>query len=138
MIGKETRAQCLEQFGGAPDILLACVGGGSNAIGLFHEFVDEKDVSILRNIRMTFVAQAWPSSRSRIAVLRAYRLQQRVIVAFVLTVVMCDACILAHSGKVMLDLVRYFLNLPSFTGLRDTTIAGQNVLHGAYDRTVAV
>ena len=47
MIGKETRAQCLEQFGGKPDILLACVGGGSNAIGLFHEFVDDADVSFL-------------------------------------------------------------------------------------------
>lgn len=47
VIGKETRAQCLEQFGGKPDVLLACVGGGSNAIGLFHEFVDDKDVSAL-------------------------------------------------------------------------------------------
>lgn len=45
VIGKETRAQCLEQFGGKPDVLLACVGGGSNAIGLFHEFVDDEDVS---------------------------------------------------------------------------------------------
>ena len=44
VIGKETRAQCLEQFGGKPDVLLACVGGGSNAIGLFHEFVDDKEV----------------------------------------------------------------------------------------------
>lgn len=44
VIGKETRAQCLEQFGGKPDVLLACVGGGSNAIGLFSEFVDDEDV----------------------------------------------------------------------------------------------
>jgi tryptophan synthase beta chain len=47
IIGKETRAQCLEKWGGLPDILLACVGGGSNAIGLFHEFVDETSVRII-------------------------------------------------------------------------------------------
>ena len=33
VIGRETRQQCMEQFGGKPDICLACVGGGSNAIG---------------------------------------------------------------------------------------------------------
>ena len=37
VIGEETRRQCEAAFGGKPDILLACVGGGSNAIGLFHE-----------------------------------------------------------------------------------------------------
>lgn len=37
VIGEETRRQCQAAFGGKPDILLACVGGGSNAIGLFHE-----------------------------------------------------------------------------------------------------
>ncbi|MEC4817487.1 MAG: tryptophan synthase subunit beta [Scytonema sp. PMC 1069.18] len=47
IIGKETRAQCWEKWGGLPDILLACVGGGSNAIGLFHEFVDEPSVRII-------------------------------------------------------------------------------------------
>jgi len=45
VIGKEVRRQCQEQFGGVPDVLLACVGGGSNAIGLFHEFVDDEQVS---------------------------------------------------------------------------------------------
>ena len=44
VIGKEVRRQCQEQFGGTPDVLLACVGGGSNAIGLFHEFVDDEEV----------------------------------------------------------------------------------------------
>ena len=38
VIGVETRGQCLEKWGGLPDILLACVGGGSNAMGLFNEF----------------------------------------------------------------------------------------------------
>jgi tryptophan synthase beta chain len=39
VIGVEARAQCLEQVGGLPDLLVACVGGGSNAIGLFHAFL---------------------------------------------------------------------------------------------------
>lgn len=39
IIGRETKVQCREAFGGLPDVLLACVGGGSNAIGMFHEFV---------------------------------------------------------------------------------------------------
>ncbi|QSJ14672.1 tryptophan synthase subunit beta [Nostoc sp. UHCC 0702] len=47
VIGKETRVQCQEKWGGLPDILLACVGGGSNAIGLFHEFVDEASVRLV-------------------------------------------------------------------------------------------
>lgn len=47
VIGEETRAQCLEKWGGLPDILLACVGGGSNAMGLFHEFVKEPTVRLI-------------------------------------------------------------------------------------------
>jgi tryptophan synthase beta chain len=47
VIGTETRAQALEKWGGAPDILLACVGGGSNAMGLFHEFVKDKSVRLI-------------------------------------------------------------------------------------------
>lgn len=47
IIGKETRSQSKEKWGGLPDILLACVGGGSNAIGLFHEFVGEPSVRII-------------------------------------------------------------------------------------------
>ena len=47
VIGKEVRHQCLEKMGGDPDILLACVGGGSNAIGLFHEFVDDAHVRLI-------------------------------------------------------------------------------------------
>nr|APZ79604.1 FilI5 [Fischerella sp. TAU] len=47
VIGKETRAQAIEKWGGLPDILLACVGGGSNAIGLFHEFVNEPSVRLI-------------------------------------------------------------------------------------------
>eukprot|EP00892_Ulva_mutabilis_P006195 jgi/Ulvmu1/3948/UM018_0171.1 len=47
VIGKETRQQCLDKFGGKPDILMACIGGGSNAIGLFHEFVEDEDVRLI-------------------------------------------------------------------------------------------
>jgi len=47
IIGQETRAQCLEKWGGLPDVLLACVGGGSNAMGLFHEFVNEENVRLI-------------------------------------------------------------------------------------------
>ena len=46
IIGREARAQILEQTGRLPDALVACVGGGSNAIGLFHPFLDDKDVAI--------------------------------------------------------------------------------------------
>lgn len=47
IIGRETRSQCVEKWGGLPDILLACVGGGSNAMGLFHEFVNEPSVRLI-------------------------------------------------------------------------------------------
>ncbi|MEH2158354.1 tryptophan synthase subunit beta [Nostoc sp.] len=47
VIGIETRAQCQEKWQGLPDILLACVGGGSNAIGLFYEFLDEPSVRLI-------------------------------------------------------------------------------------------
>jgi tryptophan synthase beta chain len=45
-IGDEARAQCLELTGGLPDAVAACVGGGSNAIGLFTAFLDDADVAI--------------------------------------------------------------------------------------------
>ncbi len=44
VIGREARAQILRQAGRLPDALIACVGGGSNAIGLFHPFIDDGDV----------------------------------------------------------------------------------------------
>ncbi|MEB3267728.1 MAG: tryptophan synthase subunit beta [Leptolyngbya sp.] len=47
VIGSETRAQCQEKWGGLPDILMACVGGGSNAMGLFHEFIDDPSVRLI-------------------------------------------------------------------------------------------
>jgi tryptophan synthase beta chain len=47
IIGKEARAQMLEREGRLPDVLVACIGGGSNAMGLFHPFLDDKDVRII-------------------------------------------------------------------------------------------
>ena len=46
VIGTEAREQILEAEGKLPDALVACIGGGSNAIGLFHPFLDDKDVKI--------------------------------------------------------------------------------------------
>ena len=46
VIGEETRAQMQEVEGRLPDSLIACIGGGSNAMGLFHPFLDEADVEI--------------------------------------------------------------------------------------------
>ena len=47
VIGVETREQILEREGRLPDLLVACVGGGSNAIGLFHPFLGDKDVRMV-------------------------------------------------------------------------------------------
>jgi len=47
IIGRETRSQCLEQIGSLPDALVACVGGGSNAIGLFHPFINDLEVAMV-------------------------------------------------------------------------------------------
>jgi tryptophan synthase beta subunit len=47
VIGKEARAQMLEQAGRLPDLAIACVGGGSNAIGLFHPFIEDATVALL-------------------------------------------------------------------------------------------
>lgn len=41
VIGREAKAQFMEKYGGLPDILVACIGGGSNAAGLFHPFLDD-------------------------------------------------------------------------------------------------
>ena len=47
VVGREARAQMLAQYGRLPDVLTACVGGGSNAIGLFHAFLNDADVRIV-------------------------------------------------------------------------------------------
>lgn len=47
VIGRETREQSLEQFGHLPDVVVACVGGGSNAAGMFHPFADDEGVELV-------------------------------------------------------------------------------------------
>ena len=47
VIGKEARRQCLEKFGRLPDEAIACVGGGSNAMGLFAGFIDDPEVRLV-------------------------------------------------------------------------------------------
>ena len=47
IIGKEARVQIMEHEGRLPDSLVACIGGGSNAMGLFHPFLDDTDVKII-------------------------------------------------------------------------------------------
>jgi len=46
VIGKETRRQIIEKEGRLPEAIVACVGGGSNAIGMFHPFIDDTDVEL--------------------------------------------------------------------------------------------
>jgi tryptophan synthase beta chain len=47
VIGREARAQFIETTGGLPDVAIACVGGGSNAIGLFHPFIGDAGVALI-------------------------------------------------------------------------------------------
>ena len=47
VIGKEVKAQMLEKEGRLPDVVMACVGGGSNAIGLFYDFIPDREVQLI-------------------------------------------------------------------------------------------
>ena len=47
VISKEAKKQILEQEGRLPDVVMACVGGGSNSIGMFADFIEEKDVKLI-------------------------------------------------------------------------------------------
>ena len=58
IIGKEVREQMLEREGRLPDTLVACIGGGSNAIGLFHPFLDD-EVSRSTASRPAATASTW-------------------------------------------------------------------------------
>jgi tryptophan synthase beta chain len=47
IIGREARRQCLDQIGRLPDVIVACVGGGSNAAGIFYPFISDESVSLV-------------------------------------------------------------------------------------------
>jgi tryptophan synthase beta chain len=47
VIGREARAQCMERLGRLPDAVVACVGGGSNAAGMFYPFIDDAEVELI-------------------------------------------------------------------------------------------
>ncbi|MEZ5557446.1 MAG: tryptophan synthase subunit beta [Pseudomonadales bacterium] len=77
VIGKEARAQCLQMLGRLPDVLVACVGGGSNAIGLFHPFIDDRDVRLVgveaAGLGLETGRHAAPLSAGRVGVLHGNR-----------------------------------------------------------------
>lgn len=47
VIGRETKRQCMDQLGRLPDVVVACIGGGSNAAGMFYPFADDKEVQLV-------------------------------------------------------------------------------------------
>jgi len=47
VVGEEIRRQCMAVTGRLPDVLMACVGGGSNALGMFYDFLDEEEVQLI-------------------------------------------------------------------------------------------
>ena len=77
VIGQEARAQCLQALGRLPDCLVACVGGGSNAIGLFHPFIDDKDVRMVgveaAGLGLDSGKHAAPLNAGRVGVLHGNR-----------------------------------------------------------------
>ena len=79
VIGKEAKEQFNDQAGGLPDAVIACVGGGSNAIGLFHPFIEDSSVRIIgveaggRGIDLGPDAHAAPLTAGSVGVLHGNR-----------------------------------------------------------------
>jgi len=77
VIGQEARTQCLQQLGQLPDVLVACVGGGSNAIGLFHPFIDDAGVRLVGveagGLGLATGRHAAPLNAGRVGVLHGNR-----------------------------------------------------------------
>jgi tryptophan synthase beta chain len=77
VIGQEARAQSLQAFGRLPDALIACVGGGSNAIGLFHPFIDDEQVRLVgveaAGMGLATGRHAAPLNAGRVGVLHGNR-----------------------------------------------------------------
>jgi tryptophan synthase beta chain len=62
VIGDEARAQMLEQTGRLPDVVVACVGGGSNAIGMFTAFLEDADVQLVGGAHGAVLARGTPGT----------------------------------------------------------------------------
>ncbi|MGK0342405.1 MAG: tryptophan synthase beta chain [Candidatus Azotimanducaceae bacterium] len=77
VIGKETRVQCQRQFGQLPNAIVACVGGGSNAMGIFHPFLNDESVRLLgvepAGKGIETGEHAAPLSRGKVGVLHGTR-----------------------------------------------------------------
>ncbi len=77
VIGLEARAQCLQALGRLPDVLVACVGGGSNAIGLFYPFIDDAEVRLVgveaAGLGLETGRHAAPLNAGRVGVLHGNR-----------------------------------------------------------------
>ena len=77
VIGKEARSQSLEMIGRLPDVCVACVGGGSNAMGLFHPFIDDEQVRLVGveagGLGLASGQHAAPLSAGRVGVLHGNR-----------------------------------------------------------------
>lgn len=77
VIGQEARAQSLQAFGRLPEALVACVGGGSNAIGLFHPFIDDASVRLIgveaAGLGLATGQHAAPLNAGRVGVLHGNR-----------------------------------------------------------------
>jgi len=77
VIGKETRVQCQQQYGQLPDAIVACVGGGSNAMGIFHPFLNDESVRLLgvepAGKGIETGQHAAPLSRGKVGVLHGTR-----------------------------------------------------------------
>jgi tryptophan synthase beta chain len=77
VIGKETRVQCQQQYGQLPNAVVACVGGGSNAMGIFHPFLKDESVRLLgvepAGKGLSTGEHAAPLSKGQIGVLHGTR-----------------------------------------------------------------
>jgi tryptophan synthase beta chain len=77
VIGQETREQCKSMFGRLPDVLVACVGGGSNAMGLFYPFLEDEGVRLVgvepAGLGLDSGKHAAPLNRGEIGVLHGNR-----------------------------------------------------------------
>ncbi|MEM6708412.1 MAG: tryptophan synthase subunit beta [Pseudomonadota bacterium] len=77
VIGKEARSQCLSMIGRLPDVCVACVGGGSNAMGLFHPFINDEAVRLVGveagGLGLSTGKHAAPLNAGRVGVLHGNR-----------------------------------------------------------------